>query len=93
MSDISGQVLGLLVLEKQILKGFAIYSHGSHLVHVTWTIPLPNDAPHEVWLCLAERFQRIRSLKLWTDGDRRTDAGEWEYYKLNGSGELIMTAT
>ena len=42
--------------EEDFLKVFAIYSHGGHLGHVTWTIlyklsfPLPEDAPHEVWL-------------------------------------------
>ena len=41
---------------EDFLKVFAIYSHGGHLGHVTWTIyinflpPLPKAAPHEVWL-------------------------------------------
>ena len=34
----SFKIIGLPVLEKKILKVFAIYSHGSHLGHVTWTI-------------------------------------------------------
>ena len=33
----SFKIIGLLVLEKKILKVFAIYSHGSHLGHVTLT--------------------------------------------------------
>ena len=49
---------------------FAIYSHCSHLGHVTLTIymnffPLPKDDPHEVWLRLAKRFQRRRCSILW----------------------------
>ena len=54
--------------EEDFLKVFAIYSHGSHLGHVTLTIytnnslHLPNDAPHIVWLLLAKRFQRRRCL-------------------------------
>ena len=32
------RIIGLLVLEKNIFKVFAIYSHGGHLGHVTWTI-------------------------------------------------------
>ena len=41
---------------EDFLKVFAIYSHGGHLGHGTWTIyinfffPLPKDAPHDVWL-------------------------------------------
>ena len=42
------------VLEEKILKIFAIYSHGGHLGHVTWTyklsFPLRKDDPHEVLL-------------------------------------------
>ena len=34
----SFKIIGLLVLEKKILKGFAIYSHCGHLGHVTLTI-------------------------------------------------------
>ena len=35
----SFKIIGLLVMEKKIfLKVFAIYSHGSHLGHVTLTI-------------------------------------------------------
>ena len=29
---------------------------------------LPIDASYKIWLWLAKRFQRRRSLKLWTDG-------------------------
>ena len=34
----SFKIIGLLVLEKNVLKVFAIYSHGGHLGHVTLTI-------------------------------------------------------
>ena len=40
--------------EEDFLKGFAIYSPGGHLGHVTWTIytnfrsPFLKDAPHEI---------------------------------------------
>ena len=37
--------------------------------------PLPKDAPHEVWLWLAQRFQRRRSLKMWTDDGRTPEHG------------------
>ena len=33
----SFKIIGLLVLEKKIFKGFTIYGHGSHLGHVTKT--------------------------------------------------------
>ena len=50
-------------------EDFAIYSHGGHLGHVTWTIyinffPLPKDAPHEVRLRLAKRFQMRRCFNI-----------------------------
>ena len=32
------KIIGLLVLEKEILKVFTIYGHGGHLGHVTCTI-------------------------------------------------------
>ena len=59
----SFKIIGLLFLEKKILKVYAIYSHGGHLGHVTLTMtiytnfdldhlyklsfPRPNDAPHK----------------------------------------------
>ena len=62
-------------------------------------MPLPKEAPHKISPRSAKRFQRRRSLKLWTtptDGrttDGRTDAGSWPSYKLTlsafGSGELM----
>ena len=35
------------------------------------SFPLPKEAPHKIWLLLANWFQRRRRLKLWTDGRRR----------------------
>ena len=46
---------------------------------------LPKEAPHKIWLWLAKRFQRRRSLKLLTTDDddgRWADAGPWVFYKL-----------
>ena len=34
----SFKAIGLLVLEKKILKFFAVYCHGGYLGHVAWTI-------------------------------------------------------
>ena len=54
--------------------------------------PRPMEAPHEIWLQLAQRFWRRRSLKM-VDG-QRTDDRSCLYYKLTnepkGSGELKM---
>ena len=41
--------------------------------------PLPTEAPHKNWLCLAKWFQRRRSLK---NVNGRTDDGPWVYYEL-----------
>ena len=62
----------------------------------THWFPLPIDASYKIWLWLAKRFQRRRSLKLWTD--RRTTDGRTTDHghpisspcEPNGSGELIM---
>ena len=59
----------------------------------THWFPLPIDASYKIWLWLAKRFQRRRSLKLWTDDGRRTpDHGHpiSSPCEPNGSGELIM---
>ena len=34
----SFKIIGLLVVEMKIFKGFTIYGHGGHLGHVTCTI-------------------------------------------------------
>ena len=65
----------------------------------THWFPLPIDASYKIWLWLAKRFQRRRSLKLWTDGrtdGRRTDDGRTPDHghpisspcEPNGSGKL-----
>ena len=64
----------------------------------THWFPLPIDASYKIWLWLAKRFQRRRSLKLWMDGrtDGRTDDGRTTDHghpisspcEPNGSGEL-----
>ena len=38
-------------------------------------MPLPKESPHKISTSSAKRFQRRRSLKLWTPTDGRTDDG------------------
>ena len=55
--------------EKEFLRVFTIYGRGGHLGHVTQTpaykllFPHPTEAPHEIWLRLAQwswrRFLKI----------------------------------
>ena len=70
--------------EEDFLRVFTIYGRGGHLGHVTWIfaikleMPLPKEAPHKISTRSAKRFQRRRSLKLWTttdDGRRTPDHG------------------
>ena len=70
-------------------------------LYTHWS-PLPIDASCKIWLWLAKRFQRRRSLRLWTDGrtDERTTDGRTDGQtpdhghpisspcEPNGSGEL-----
>ena len=63
-------------------------------LYIHW-FPLPIDASYKIWLWLVKRFQRRRSLKLWTDG-RTTDGRTPDHghpisspCEPNGSGELI----
>ena len=96
----SHKVIGPLVLEK-IFEGFSpIYGRGGHNENESLFEGSgshnQDEAPYEMWLWLAQRFWRRRSLKMvddgWTDR-RRTYDGPWLYYKLTnepkGSGELI----
>ena len=46
-----------------------------------FSFPLPKEAPHKIWILLAKRFQRRRSLKM-VDDDDNDDDGAWVYYKL-----------
>ena len=52
------------------------------------SFPLPKEAPHKIWLRLAERFWKRRCLKMWTDDDGRTtiDAEPLVYYKFTNEG-------
>ena len=94
----SHKVIGPLVSEKTIFEGFyhiwagrPSWSCDPHPVNKL-SFPRPMEAPHEIWLWLAQRFWRRRSLKI-VDG-QRTDDGACLYYKLTnkpkGSGELNM---
>ena len=62
----SFKIIGLLVLEKKILKGFAIYSHCGHLGHVTLTI----------YINFHSLFLRMLDIKFgfdWPSGFREED--------------------
>ena len=47
---------------RKYLKVFASYCHGSHLGHVNLTIYI--NFHYDIWLRLAKRFQRRRSLNI-----------------------------
>ena len=84
---------------RRFLRVVTIYG-GGHLGHVTQTppptnklsFPHPMEAPHDIWLWLAQRFRRRSCLKM-VDDDGRTDERACLYYMLThepkGSGELI----
>ena len=92
----SFKIIGLLVLEKKIFKGFYhIWTWrppwSSDLDHLyKLSFPLPKEAPHKIWLWLAKRFQRRRCLNIVDDdddnddidNDETTDARVRVYYKL-----------
>ena len=65
----SFKIIGLLVLEKKIFKGFYHIwawrpSWSCDLYHLPkLSFPLPKEDSHEIWHLLAERFQR-RCLKI-----------------------------
>ena len=62
----SFKIIGFPVLEKKILKGFAIYSHGGNLCHVTLTIYIHFRSP----------FLRMLYMKFgfdWPSGFRGED--------------------
>ena len=71
----SFKIIGLLVLEKKIFKGFyhiwawrPSWSCDLDLLYKL-SSPLPKEAPHKIWLSLAERFQRRRCLNIVDDDD------------------------
>ena len=66
--------IGPPVLEKKIFKGFyhiwawrSSWSCYLDFLYTCW-FPLPIDALYKIWLWLAKRFQRRRSLKMVDDG-------------------------
>ena len=64
------KIIGLLVLEKKIFKGFfSIYRHGGHLGHVTWTI-------YVNFLSLLPRRLHIKFGFDWPSGFRGFGSGE-----------------
>ena len=85
----SFKIIGLLVLEKKIFKGFYHIwawrpSWSCDLDHLyKLSFPLPKEAPHTIWLWLAKRFQRRRCLNIVdNDNATTTDARAGVYYKL-----------
>ena len=83
----SFKIIGLLVLEKKILKDFAVYRHGDHLGHVTLTIYMNF---HSLFLTMLHMqfgfdwpsdFREEDVRKVWTT-TTTTDDGAWLYYKL-----------
>ena len=71
----SFKIIGLLVLEKKIFKGFYHIwawrpSWSCDLDHLyKLSFPLPKEAPHKIWLWLAKRFQRRRCLNIVDNDD------------------------
>ena len=57
------KIIGLLVLEKNIFKVFAIYSHGGHLGHVTWTIYINTGSPFLGMLHMKFGFDWLSGLR------------------------------
>ena len=97
------KIIGLLVLEKKIFKGFyhiwAWRPYWSCDLDNLYKLlfPLPRDAPCEVWLWMAKRFQRRRCLNIvngrqWQRQRRRTPEHWYTIsspFEPDGSGELI----
>ena len=91
------KIIGLLVLEKKIFKGFYHIwawrpSWSCDLDHLyKLSFPLPKEAPHTIWLWLAKRFQRRRCLNI-VDNDNDDDGcqskGISSPCEPDGSGEL-----
>ena len=76
----SFKIIGLLVLEKKIFKGFYHIwawrpSWSCDLDHLyKLSFPLPKEAPHKIWLWLAKRIQRRSCLNI-VDDDNDDDNG------------------
>ena len=66
----SFKIIGLMVLEKKIFKGFYHIwawwpSWSCDLDNLyKYLFPLPKDAQHNIWLLLAKQFLRKRCLKI-----------------------------
>ena len=93
-------LIRLVVLEKKIFEGLPIFGHGGHLEFRIKTIlaifPSPQclDATYEIWLHLAQWFQRRSRLKVWTDDGRTTEASHTKSSpRAFGSGELKIVST
>ena len=71
----SFKIIGLLVLEKKIFKGFTIYRHGGHLGQVTWTIYVNfrSPFPRRLHIKLALIGQAVSEEKIFENGGRTTD--------------------
>ena len=83
LPDASCQVIiGLLVLEKKILKVFAIYSHGGHVGHETGSIYTNFRSPFLRMLHMKFGFdQRRRRLNI-VNNDYNDNDRAWVNYKL-----------
>ena len=87
-------LIRLVVLEKKIFEGFyhiwawrpSWISDQNHFSY--FSFPQYLDATYEIWLHLAQWFQRRSCLKVWTDDGRRTDDGGLPYYKFPRSLRL-----
>ena len=69
--------IGPVVPEKKNFEGFLPYM-GMAAILVMWSglfinTLVPIDASYKIWLWLAKRFQRRRSLKMVDDDGRTTD--------------------
>ena len=78
----SFKIIGLLVLEKKIFKGFTIYGHGGHLGHVTWTICINFLSPLLRRLHIKFGFDWPCGFRGEDVCERTKDDGPWVSYKL-----------
>ena len=89
-------LIRLVVLEKKIFEGLlpylgmaAILNFGSKPFNKAISFPQCLDATYEIWLHLAQWFQRRSRLKVWTDDGQTTEASHTKSSPgAFGSGEL-----
>ena len=77
---LSLKIIDLMVLEKNIY--FAIYSHGGHFGHVTWTIFINLRSPFVRMLHMKFGFDwpsGFRGEELWTSHDDDDDGRTTEH--------------